>query len=215
MSPRLPADHYVAKTHALLLQHSVSGQWRVTVASGMGRRLGTCNWTKKHIRLSDRLLSHSSHEQILDTVLHEVAHAIAHERHGLNIKPHGAEWKHYAVLLGARPRASVPPTPEQRELSRALRAARTAQRSRAKRTTGAKPYGATLHATPFFVPSIGRVIAQGDVLVWRGEHFVVEHTKRTRFTARKADGRLYSVPAVLLTKGHVIPSELDSEQSRG
>lgn len=216
MNSRLPASDYVAQVYGLLSEYGVSGTWDVSVVSGMGRRLGTCNWSRKRIRLSAHMLTRYDHEQIVDTLRHEVAHAIAHERHGLNIKPHGREWKAYAVLLGARPRASVPPTPEQLAAARALREARARQRSRAGtssrgrssqrrgRTTAPAPSGSG--KSPFFVASLGREIRKGDVFLWQGDRFVVAEPKRTRFTALKNGGRMYSVPAVLLRRGTVLAS---------
>lgn len=230
MSDRLPASHYVELAHNLLRLHGVSGSWDVRIAANMGRRLGTCNWSKRQIRLSARMISGHSHEQIVDTVRHEVAHAVAFERHGLGIKPHGKEWKACAVLLGATPRASVAPTPEQLALRRAMRTMKANQRALAQQrryaaalsnfhaatgmSTAPAPSGtprsiasSTRSTSPFYVESLGRIVRSGDVLVWKGERFVVHETKRTRFTARKADGRLYSVPAALLSLGEVTASK--------
>jgi len=81
----------------------VNGLHGWTVALGQAvRTAGTCNYTKREIRISLRLAKVEPWEQTLDTIRHEVAHAIAGHRAG-----HGPEWKRVARNLGMRrPRAS-------------------------------------------------------------------------------------------------------------
>lgn len=63
-------------------------------------RYGYCNYRTKTLSVSTRLLEHASKEQIIDTVLHEVAHALAGRGTG-----HGPKWKNVARELGAKPNA--------------------------------------------------------------------------------------------------------------
>ena len=64
------------------------------------RRLGVCNFRKKRIEIAEYYALNSPHETVLDTLLHEIAHAIA----GPTAR-HGPAWKAIAIRLGARPRA--------------------------------------------------------------------------------------------------------------
>jgi predicted SprT family Zn-dependent metalloprotease len=43
------------------------------------------------------------YKALLDTLLHEIAHAITRQRHGKNIKGHGPEWKKVCIEIGAKP----------------------------------------------------------------------------------------------------------------
>lgn len=61
---------------------------------------GRCNYTKKEIQVSIYHLS-SPKDEIIDTIRHEVAHALA----GYKVK-HGAAWKKIAKQIGARPQSS-------------------------------------------------------------------------------------------------------------
>lgn len=64
------------------------------------RRLGDCHFGDRVIRISRTHALQSSEEQIRDTVLHEIAHAIAGPEAG-----HGPLWKATARRIGATPRA--------------------------------------------------------------------------------------------------------------
>lgn len=71
------------------------------------RRLGVCHLLKKRISISVYFVhanQHSPHE-IRDTILHEIAHALAWVRHGE--RNHGPKWKQICREIGATPRASA------------------------------------------------------------------------------------------------------------
>ncbi len=68
------------------------------------RRFGMCQFDKKHISLSRPLCELNSSAEVKDTILHEVAHALAWERHGVNCG-HDDRWKSICVEIGARPHA--------------------------------------------------------------------------------------------------------------
>ena len=63
-------------------------------------RLGECRESERIIQLSARHAVNAKPREVTDTILHEVAHAIA----GANAR-HGPAWKAVARRLGARPRA--------------------------------------------------------------------------------------------------------------
>jgi predicted SprT family Zn-dependent metalloprotease len=64
------------------------------------RRLGACLYGKKRIEIAAYHAANSPAESVLDTLRHEIAHALAGPAAG-----HGPLWKAIAVRLGATPRA--------------------------------------------------------------------------------------------------------------
>src|SRR3954465_13318301 len=81
-----------------LRQHGLRG-WTFGLAR-TGRRLGVCKYTAKRIEIAEFYARNSPEETVLDTLRHELAHALA----GPAAK-HGSAWKSVAVRLGATPRA--------------------------------------------------------------------------------------------------------------
>ena len=83
---------------SLMMQHGIwySGwefQWDKSK-----RRFGVCKFSKKVIGLSMHLVSLNDEERVKDTILHEIAHAIAGPDAG-----HGQEWKKVCIRIGAKP----------------------------------------------------------------------------------------------------------------
>lgn len=74
------------------------------------RRRGLCSYSKRTIQMSRVFVSHNDAEQVMDTIMHEIAHALVGPGHG-----HGEVWKAKARQLGATPRACretvAPPAP--------------------------------------------------------------------------------------------------------
>jgi predicted SprT family Zn-dependent metalloprotease len=66
------------------------------------RALGVCKYRTKSIQISRHLVRLNEHAEIMDTIRHEIAHALAGSRAG-----HGPEWKRWAVKVGARPVATA------------------------------------------------------------------------------------------------------------
>lgn len=64
------------------------------------RRLGVCKYRTKRIEIAEYYALNSPPETVLDTLLHEIAHAIAGPA-----ARHGPAWKVVAQRLGATPRA--------------------------------------------------------------------------------------------------------------
>jgi len=64
------------------------------------RRLGVCKYRTKRIEIADYYARNSPQKSVLDTLMHEIAHAIAGPGAG-----HGPAWKAVAIRLGATPRA--------------------------------------------------------------------------------------------------------------
>ncbi len=62
------------------------------------RSLGVCFHPRKAIELSVHLIARNGGEEVLDTLLHEIAHALVGPGHG-----HDAVWKRKCLEVGARP----------------------------------------------------------------------------------------------------------------
>ncbi len=85
----------------------------VRVSGRMRQTLGSYMPSKKQIAISSRLLAMSDEEDVRSVVLHEVAHAIVHERWGGKPSPHGREFRAVCGEIGAKPRRYVDVTTEQ------------------------------------------------------------------------------------------------------
>ena len=84
----------------LMDEHGLTG-WTLAFVEAK-RRLGDCHFLHRVIRISRTHALGGSKEQIRDTVLHEIAHAIAGREAG-----HGPLWKVPARRIGATPRAKA------------------------------------------------------------------------------------------------------------
>lgn len=85
----------------LLTKHGLTQQgWRFKFDHAK-RRAGCCRYRRKMITLSRHYVAMNlatRPDDVLDTILHEIAHALAGPRAG-----HGPEWKAICVQIGARP----------------------------------------------------------------------------------------------------------------
>jgi predicted SprT family Zn-dependent metalloprotease len=80
----------------LMEEHGLEG-WAFRFNRGK-RTLGLCNYSDRRIELSHYFVTHNDEAAVRDTVLHEVAHALAGERAG-----HGPRWRGICVRIGAEP----------------------------------------------------------------------------------------------------------------
>jgi predicted SprT family Zn-dependent metalloprotease len=92
------ARRSAARTLALQLmaEHGLHG-WTFAFNKRQ-RTLGLCRYGLRAIELSIHLVDRNSAEEIQDTILHEIAHALVGPGHG-----HDAVWKARATEIGARP----------------------------------------------------------------------------------------------------------------
>ena len=81
-----------------LKEHGLS-DWSFRLAKTK-RRLGACKHRQKRIEIAAYYASQNPPESVTDTLLHEIAHAIAGPAAG-----HGPVWKAVAARLGATPKA--------------------------------------------------------------------------------------------------------------
>lgn len=71
--------------------------------NGATRKLGVCRYWQKEILLSRNHAVNGTPNQVADTILHEIAHALAGSGAG-----HGPAWKAVALRLGATPKSCAP-----------------------------------------------------------------------------------------------------------
>ena len=93
-----------------MLRHGLA-EW--TFGYGYGRRtLGSTRIAggadRGVIRISRHLLTDDRDGRLEDTLLHEVAHAVAFERHGRTAMNHGPLWRAVAAALGGPPLLPAP-----------------------------------------------------------------------------------------------------------
>ena len=81
-----------------LLRHGLQ-DWSFGWASTK-RRQGVCKYRDRRIEIAEYYATHNLPEKVLDTLLHEIAHALAGPK-----ARHGPAWKAVATKLGASPRA--------------------------------------------------------------------------------------------------------------
>jgi predicted SprT family Zn-dependent metalloprotease len=78
----------------LMQTHGLLPQWKFEFDRAV-IRFGSCQWGRKKITLSAHLVQLNDQRQVEDTLLHEIAHALAGPRAG-----HGPKWKLLARTLG-------------------------------------------------------------------------------------------------------------------
>jgi len=79
-----------------LTQHNLVG-WTFTFGDSK-RRLGACKYRYKRIEIAEYYAANSPDEHVIDTLRHEIAHAIAGPG-----AAHGPEWQTIAERIGAKP----------------------------------------------------------------------------------------------------------------
>ena len=104
------------QARALMDSHGLE-EWTFRFSAAQGR-LGECREREKLIRLSLRHAVKADPREVKDTILHEIAHALAGARAG-----HGPAWKAIAERIGATPKARA----EESETARADRLAAKAR----------------------------------------------------------------------------------------
>jgi predicted SprT family Zn-dependent metalloprotease len=78
----------------LMRKHGLAGEWKFEFDRAV-LRFGSCQWRRKKITLSAHLTELNDESQVRDTILHEIAHALAPPRAG-----HGKKWQKIARAIG-------------------------------------------------------------------------------------------------------------------
>ena len=92
-------DEVEKLARGLMAQHGVS-DWDFAFDRAQAR-FGCCHWRTRKITLSRYHAEHGTEADITETILHEIAHALA----GVSAK-HGLKWKIIARRIGANPKAT-------------------------------------------------------------------------------------------------------------
>jgi hypothetical protein len=85
-----------------MTNHDLIGEGRKPELDDSRRRFGACKPKEKVISLSRPLIELNFEEEVRDTILHEIAHALTWERHRTNCG-HDQRWKDICIEIGARP----------------------------------------------------------------------------------------------------------------
>lgn len=80
----------------------IADGWKFVFNTRTKNRLGQCQYRNKTIELSANHVRTHIMAQVVDTIMHEIAHALCSRGAG-----HGAEWKRKAYELGATPQAKT------------------------------------------------------------------------------------------------------------
>lgn len=76
--------------------------WRLGFSAAK-RRYGMCSYKRRTIEISLHHAVDGLTDEVVDTILHEIAHALAGPSAG-----HGPKWKQIAISIGATPKACAP-----------------------------------------------------------------------------------------------------------
>ncbi|NHA66822.1 SprT-like domain-containing protein [Phycicoccus flavus] len=98
----MEVGHAVALGRRLLREHGLEG-WTV-VADRAKTRAGVCRFGRREIGISGPLTALHPEEEVRDTLLHEIAHALVGPEHG-----HDAVWRATAVRIGCSGERCVSP----------------------------------------------------------------------------------------------------------
>ena len=105
-APQFTKADIINRVSQTLSKHGLDSLgWKAEVGSAK-KVAGSCNYAKKAIRISLHLANLLGEESLNDTILHEVAHAIAGPGTG-----HGPVWKKICKDIGGKPnRVAVVPS---------------------------------------------------------------------------------------------------------
>ena len=90
-------QHCLTLAHRM---HDLEYGWAAVIDNAKVRA-GQCRYFDKEVGISRMFISWAAHEDIVQTVLHEIAHALAFELDGET--GHGAPWKYWCGQLGIEP----------------------------------------------------------------------------------------------------------------
>jgi len=98
MQDRYTVPEIYNEANKLLFLYELNG-WTFGI-NNRKKSFGVCKYATKQIEIARWWIEHGTREQVKDTLLHELAHALVGPGHG-----HGLVWKFAAQKLGAIPRA--------------------------------------------------------------------------------------------------------------
>jgi len=78
-----------------LVRYHLSKEWTIRMNGRLLKTFGQCNHLTKVINLSKKLTINEIEDSVIDTILHEIAHALVGSGHG-----HGKVWINMALSIG-------------------------------------------------------------------------------------------------------------------
>ena len=126
----------------LMTEHGLTDPWRLEFNAETGRRVGWCNSLMQVISLSLAYVEMAPDAEVLDTILHEIAHGLT--AHGLNDDDgerthHGPKWRAKFIELGGTGNEKAPDQCTYSELAKAgLTEAEARRLIKVVKTNGAK-----------------------------------------------------------------------------
>lgn len=91
-------DKYLNYTRQLLKHHKLNN-YDVIINSRLKTTYAYCKYNKQ-IELNKFYLENGENEDIIDTIIHEVSHALSHKLYGEKGKGHNKLWKDLFIKLG-------------------------------------------------------------------------------------------------------------------
>lgn len=88
----------VILAEVLIIKHPELDHWKFELDGGK-RRFGMCDHNFRTIRLSRHMAKLNDEDNVKDTLLHEIAHALVGSKAG-----HGPIWKAKCIEIGCRPK---------------------------------------------------------------------------------------------------------------
>lgn len=79
--------------------------WKAIIVDKKARYFGQCHYQNKTVCVNMFLSKHNTKEHIMDTMYHEVAHALDKEIHGRS-SSHGKPWQNICKILGCNSKAT-------------------------------------------------------------------------------------------------------------
>ncbi|MCY4261353.1 MAG: SprT-like domain-containing protein, partial [Rhodobacteraceae bacterium] len=145
-------------------RHGLHG-WTFCFSSTQ-RRLGKCNYKRQIIDVSLRHAVLDQTAEVTDTILHEIAHALAGPEAG-----HGPVWKKIAVRLNALPKSRAPESAEAAEAARCSRAQFEAGDSVRFVVKGTEKIGRIVRMNPKRAK-----VQTRDLRLWTVDYRLLSHT---------------------------------------
>lgn len=88
-------DRLRETAEAVMAEHGLIDEgWHLRIGSAC-RKFGSCNYSRRRITISGTLAAINSDAEVMDTILHEVAHALCSPGVG-----HGLLWRHEFLRIG-------------------------------------------------------------------------------------------------------------------
>lgn len=95
------------RNEASYLTSLISIEWNNRFITRLADGALFVNPLRGRIRIGTKYWERASDSQKRQTIIHEACHIVAFHQHGLDIKPHGHEWKHAMRKCGVDPEVTT------------------------------------------------------------------------------------------------------------